>query len=87
MLRAEDQSFKAMDKTSLEINTPGGRPETLENPPSMEAGPMDSGRGGQLLLENDPFKRSSKVLRSPGTSGSQRSSSERSSFNLEEENK
>lgn len=56
-----------MDKTTAGKITPGGRPVSkLENPPSAEAGPVDSG-GGQLLLVSDPFVRSSLLLRSPPT--------------------
>jgi hypothetical protein len=54
-----------MDLTVSGITTPGGSPDiSLVNPPSTEAGPMDSG-GGQTLLANDPFRRSSLMPRSP----------------------
>lgn len=60
-----------MDKTE-DINTPGGTPTiVLDNPPSMEVDPKDSGEG-QTLHSNQiskeivtPFKRNSKVIRSP----------------------
>lgn len=57
-----------MNKTAG-MNTPGGNPVTLEKPSSSEAGLMDSG-GDQLLHDNlakliDPFRRTSRVLRSP----------------------
>lgn len=61
----------AMEKTETDINTPGGSPGSLENPPSSEAGPTDSG-GGHLLLSMDPFKRSSLVPRSPPRGGQPR---------------
>lgn len=51
-----------MDKTNGN-NTPGGSP-VLENPPSAEAGPTDSGEG-QLLLVDAPFKRSTTTPRTP----------------------
>lgn len=43
---------RAMEKTHMEFTTPGSRADTLENPPSPEAGPMDS-VGGQPLLEKN----------------------------------
>ncbi|CAL1671598.1 unnamed protein product [Lasius platythorax] len=43
-----------MEKTLMEMITPGGRPGTsLENPPSTEVGLTDSG-GGQPLFEVNP---------------------------------
>ncbi|KMQ91628.1 rna polymerase ii elongation factor ell3 [Lasius niger] len=56
-----------MDKTKLGNTTPGGRPvKKLENPPSAEVGPMNSGEG-QLLLGKDSFRRSALETRSPVT--------------------
>ncbi|CAL1672921.1 unnamed protein product [Lasius platythorax] len=44
-----------MNKTNLGLTIPGGRPGTsLENPPSEEAGPMDSGEGQLLLPKPKP---------------------------------
>ncbi|CAL1678827.1 unnamed protein product [Lasius platythorax] len=41
-----------MDKTKMDVITPGGRPGIfLENPPSTEAGLKDS-EGGQPLFAN-----------------------------------
>lgn len=50
---------RAIDKTHTENTTPGGRPVALENPSSKEAGPIDSGEG-QLLLVNEKLKSSAK---------------------------
>lgn len=44
-----------MDKTNQGNTTPGGSPVYLENPPSSEAGPTDSG-GDQLLLSTNTKK-------------------------------
>ena len=37
-----------MSKTNR-YNTPGGTPNMLENPPSLEADPTDSGVGGAIV--------------------------------------
>lgn len=52
-----------MNKTN-NITTPGGTPGKLVNPPSSEAGSMDSG-GNHLLLKDDPFIKSRKLVRTP----------------------
>lgn len=66
-----------MDKTHGSI-TPGGRPDTLENPPSnMEVGPKDSGED-QLSLQENPFMRRSALTRTPpGAAGSGKHTAER----------
>ena len=45
------------------ISTPGGMPVALENPHSSESGSTDSGES--QLLHLDPFKKCSRVNRSP----------------------
>lgn len=55
-----------MADTNKEINTPGGRPVAQENPPSLEAGLMDSG-GDQLLLYYNHYNQSQDMLRNNNT--------------------
>jgi len=55
-----------MDKTQGN-STPGGSPVVLENPPSKEAGPTDSG-GGQSLLEKEIEKEVTRNIPTPKTS-------------------
>lgn len=52
--------------TTNGINTPGGSPVQLENPPSQEACSTDSGES-YLLHQNliNPFRKSSRLQRSP----------------------
>ncbi|XP_070169674.1 putative leucine-rich repeat-containing protein DDB_G0290503 [Polyergus mexicanus] len=75
-----------MEKTIGNI-TPGGRPILMENPPSQEVGSMDSGES-QLLQSNDPFKKSSRLLRSPSlkTSSNIINNSSATSFRMEIDN-
>lgn len=51
-----------MDTTITVNNTPGGKPDVQGNPPSSEAGLMDSG-GDQKLLYYHHFNQSQDVLR------------------------
>lgn len=61
-----------MEKTK-DLNTPGGNPVLLENPPFSEVGSMDSG-GNQLLLNFGNIGRSNLTTRTPQTSATARSS-------------
>lgn len=54
-----------MNKTER-YSTPGGSPDSLENPPSSEVGSTDSGES-QLLHLINPFSRKPRVNRSPPT--------------------
>lgn len=56
-----DQQQKGQWTKQFQNSTPGGRPtEKLENPPSGEAEPMDSGEG-QLLLVKDAYVKEKMV--------------------------
>lgn len=59
--------------TIMDSTTPGGSLGNLENPPSAEAGPTDSGRG-QPLFTDDPFRKSFATTRSPPKDTSTRES-------------
>lgn len=54
-----------MEKTNIGKITPGGNPGELDNP----LAPLILGGGGQLLLEDNPFRKSSRISRSPPNLG------------------
>lgn len=63
ILGVDQTSKQALSKTLQELTTPGGSPDiVLENPPSKEAGPTNSGRGQSLLCSADSADYDSNLL-------------------------